>query len=215
DEPLSALDPLIRMRMQDELLALQRMLKKTMIFVSHDLDEALRLGSRVALMEAGRVVQLGTPAEIVTSPATEYVRRFVSHVNPLTILQGEALMQPLARLALDPADGRVVLLDRAGHCRCLLGPEGRPVTLSIRGRAGRLVAYERTLSLEALPEETLVTGGLDTSMRTALAVNHATGRPMLLLDGEGRAKGVISEWDILRAMAQGREDVPVVMDAAS
>jgi glycine betaine/proline transport system ATP-binding protein len=215
DEPLSALDPLIRMRMQDELLALQRMLKKTMIFVSHDLDEALRLGSRVALMEAGRVVQLGTPAQIVTSPATEYVKRFVANVNPLAILQGDALMQPLERLRRDPSDGRVVLLDRVGHCRCTLGPEGRPVALSIRGREGRLLPYDPTLALASLSEGTLITGGLGTSMRTALAVNHATGRPMLLLDDEGRLRGVISEWDILRAMAEARTEAPVVLDAAS
>lgn len=204
DEPLSALDPLIRMRMQDELLALQRVLKKTMIFVSHDLDEALRLGSRIALMEAGRVVQLGTPAEIVTSPATEYVRRFVANVNPLAILRGESLMQPLASLPRDPANARVVLLDRAGHCRCTLSAEGRPAALWIRGRTGRLVPYDETLALETLPEDALITGPLETSMRTALAVNHATGRPMLLLDGDGGLRGVISEWDLLRAMSEDR-----------
>jgi len=202
DEPLSALDPLIRMRMQDEILALQRVLKKTMIFVSHDLDEALRIGSRIALMESGRVVQLGTPAEIITSPATEYVKRFVANVNPLAILRGDALMQPLASLPRDLADARVLLLDRNGHCRCTLSEEGRPAALSIRGRVGRLVPYEETLALETLPEGTLITGGLDTTMRTALAVNHSTGRPMLLLDGEGRLEGGISEWDILRAMAE-------------
>ncbi|EAU61841.1 glycine betaine transport ATP-binding protein opuAA [Stigmatella aurantiaca DW4/3-1] len=205
DEPLSALDPLIRMRMQDELLALQRVLQKTMIFVSHDLDEALRLGSRIALMEAGRVVQLGTPAEIVTSPATEYVKRFVANVNPLAILRGGSLMQPLESLPRDPADARVLLLDRTGHCRCTLSAEGRPGVLSIGGKAGRLVAYDETLVLEALPEDVLITGPLETSMRTALTVNHSTGRPMLLLDGDGRLRGVISEWDILRAMVGARE----------
>jgi glycine betaine/proline transport system ATP-binding protein len=204
DEPLSALDPLIRLRMQDELLALQRVLKKTMIFVSHDLDEALRLGSRIALMEGGRVVQLGTPAEIVTSPATEYVKRFVANVNPLAILRGESLMQPLASLPRDPTDARTLLLDRAGHCRCTLSAEGRPTRLSIRGQEGRLVAYDETLALETLPADVLVTGPPETSMRAALAVNHATGRPLLLLDGEGKLRGVISEWELLRAMTEDR-----------
>ncbi|ATB33334.1 quaternary amine ABC transporter ATP-binding protein [Melittangium boletus] len=208
DEPLSALDPLIRMRMQDELLALQRMLKKTMIFVSHDLDEALRLGSRIALMEAGRVVQLGTPEQIVTSPATEYVKRFVANVNPLSILRGDSLMQPLSSLPRDPADARVLLLDRAGSCRCTLSAEGRPAALSIRGHAARLVPYDETLALKALSEDVLISGPLETSMRTALAVNHATGRPMLLLDGDGRLRGVISEWDLLRAMAEDRAGKP-------
>lgn len=214
DEPFSALDPLIRMRMQDEVLALQRLLKKTMIFVSHDLDEALRIGSRIALMEGGRVVQLGTPTEIVTRPATEYVKRFVANVNPLSILRGESLMRPLASLPRDPGDGRVVLLDRAGHCRCTLSAEERPAGVAIEGREARLVAYDEALALDSVKEGAIVTGGLDTPMRAALAVNHATERPMLLLDGEGRAVGVISEWDIVRAMSSDREERRAELGAA-
>ncbi|MGL4406456.1 MAG: choline ABC transporter ATP-binding protein, partial [Notoacmeibacter sp.] len=84
DEPFSALDPLIRTRLQDELLHLQATLKKTILFVSHDLDEAIKIGGRIAIMEGGRIVQFGTPAEIVFSPANDYVARFVAHINPLT-----------------------------------------------------------------------------------------------------------------------------------
>lgn len=86
DEPFSALDPLIRARLQDELLALQSRLKRTMIFVSHDLDEAFRMGNRIALMEGGRLVQAGTAAEIVANPATPGVAEFVAHMNPLDVL---------------------------------------------------------------------------------------------------------------------------------
>lgn len=204
DEPLSALDPLIRLRMQDEILALQRALKKTMIFVSHDLDEALRLGSRIALMESGRLVQLGTPAEIITSPATEYVKRFVANINPLTILRGASLMRPLASLPRDPADAQVVLLDRAGHYRCTLSAEGRLAALSIQGKEGHFVAYDEALKLDNVSEGEIITGRLDTTMRTALTVNHATGRPMVLVDANGRLEGVISERDILRVMAGDR-----------
>ncbi|WP_437308380.1 quaternary amine ABC transporter ATP-binding protein [Sorangium sp. So ce388] len=205
DEPLSALDPLIRMRMQDEILALQRVLKKTMIFVSHDLDEALRLGSRILLMEGGRVVQLGTPAQIVTTPATEYVKKFVAHVNPLAILRGEALMRPVASLPRDPGDPRVVLLDRAGRYRGVLGAEGRLSTLVFQGKeGGRFIPYDDTLALDRIAEDAIITGKLDTTMRTALTVNHATGRPMLMVDADGRLEGVICEWDILRAMAEER-----------
>src|SRR5207247_9831096 len=78
DEPFSALDPLIREHLQDELLELQRSLQKTIVFVSHDLDEALKIGSRIAIMEAGRIVQSGPPEEIVTRPASDYVRQFVA-----------------------------------------------------------------------------------------------------------------------------------------
>ena len=78
DEPFSALDPLIRTKLQDELLQLQRTLKKTIIFVSHDLDEALKIGSRIAIMEGGRIVQTGAPEDIVLNPANDYVRDFVA-----------------------------------------------------------------------------------------------------------------------------------------
>ncbi|MEX3011927.1 choline ABC transporter ATP-binding protein [Hoeflea sp. TYP-13] len=86
DEPFSALDPLIRTRLQDELLQLQEQLHKTIIFVSHDLDEAFRIGNRIAIMEGGRIVQCGTPQEIVQNPANEYVADFVANMNPLSML---------------------------------------------------------------------------------------------------------------------------------
>ena len=97
DEPFSALDPLIRTRLQDELLELQQTLKRTIIFVSHDLDEAFKIGNRIAIMEGGRIVQCGTPQEIFTAPATDYVADFVAHMNPLGVL--------CARDVMDPAEG--------------------------------------------------------------------------------------------------------------
>lgn len=96
DEPFSALDPLIREHLQDELLALQQRLGKTILFVSHDLDEALKLGDQVTLMEGGRIVQTGVPSSIVFEPATDYVRRFVAGINPLSILTAGTVMTPLA-----------------------------------------------------------------------------------------------------------------------
>ncbi|MDE9450869.1 choline ABC transporter ATP-binding protein [Aliiroseovarius sp. Z3] len=92
DEPFSALDPLIRTRLQDELLELQQSLKRTIIFVSHDLDEAFKLGDRIAIMEGGRIVQCGTPRDIFTSPADDYVADFVAHMNPLGVLTARDVM---------------------------------------------------------------------------------------------------------------------------
>ncbi len=104
DEPFSALDPLIRTRLQDELLQLQSQLKKTIIFVSHDLDEAFRIGNRIAIMEGGRIVQCGTPQEIVKNPANRYVADFVANMNPLGLLIAADIMtsgKPEAPLASD------------------------------------------------------------------------------------------------------------------
>ncbi|MFA7433801.1 MAG: choline ABC transporter ATP-binding protein [Gemmobacter sp.] len=94
DEPFSALDPLIRARLQDELLDLQAKLKRTIVFVSHDLDEAFKLGNRIALLEGGRLVQTGTAREIIAAPASDYVADFVAHMNPLGVLTARDAMQP-------------------------------------------------------------------------------------------------------------------------
>jgi glycine betaine/proline transport system ATP-binding protein len=101
DEPFSALDPLIRTRLQDELLEFQRRLKKTILFVSHDLDEAFRIGNRIAIMEGGRIIQCGTPQEIVRNPANQYVADFVQHLNPITMLTARDVMQQ----GINRADG--------------------------------------------------------------------------------------------------------------
>ncbi len=92
DEPFSALDPLIRTRLQDELLELQKQRGRTIIFVSHDLDEAFKIGNRIAIMEGGRIVQCGTPRDIFTNPANEYVADFVAHMNPLGVLTARDVM---------------------------------------------------------------------------------------------------------------------------
>jgi glycine betaine/proline transport system ATP-binding protein len=86
DEAFSALDPLIRTEMQDELLNLQEKQKRTVVFISHDLDEALRIGDRIAIMEGGRVVQVGTPEEILQNPADDYVRAFFRGVDPTNVI---------------------------------------------------------------------------------------------------------------------------------
>jgi glycine betaine/proline transport system ATP-binding protein len=93
DEPFSALDPLIRSKLQDELLDLQRKLKRTIIFVSHDLDEAFKIGNRIALMEGGRIVQCGTAREIIANPVSDYVADFVAHMNPLGVLTARDVME--------------------------------------------------------------------------------------------------------------------------
>ena len=107
DEPFSALDPLIRTRLQDELLELQANLKRTIVFVSHDLDEAFKIGGRIAIMEGGRIVQCGTPQEIIRKPANDYVADFVAHMNPLGVLCAEDVMSEGAA----PAGARAIEYD--------------------------------------------------------------------------------------------------------
>ena len=95
DEPFSALDPLIRRQLQDEFIKLSAVMKKTTMFITHDLDEAVRIGDRIAIMRDGRVVQIGTAEQIVMEPADEYVSDFVAGISRLTIVRAHAVMQPI------------------------------------------------------------------------------------------------------------------------
>lgn len=115
DEPFSALDPLIRTRLQDELLELQARLGRTILFVSHDLDEAFKIGGRIAIMEGGRIVQCGTPQDIYTQPANAYVADFVAHMNPLGVLTARDVMAPLTAAATGAIDAGEKLAALMAH----------------------------------------------------------------------------------------------------
>ena len=93
DEPFSALDPLIRRQLQSEFIKLSKQMKKTTVFITHDLDEAVRVGHRIAIMRDGKVIQIGTPEEIVVSPADEYVENFVKGISRLKVVQAKSIMQ--------------------------------------------------------------------------------------------------------------------------
>ncbi|APX16075.1 glycine/betaine ABC transporter [Phaeobacter inhibens] len=114
DEPFSALDPLIRRQLQDQFMALSAELGKTTVFITHDLDEAIRIGTRIAIMKDGRIVQIGTPEEIVTEPADDYVRDFVEGISKLKLVFAHSIMVPLAEYqAKDWED--LVVSPRAAH----------------------------------------------------------------------------------------------------
>ena len=103
DEPFSALDPLIRRDMQDEVIRLRREVNKTMVFITHDLSEALRLGDRIAIMRDGRFVQVGTPEEVVGAPADDYVRNFVRDVPRSHVVAVSSVMNPPTIRSRTPA----------------------------------------------------------------------------------------------------------------
>ncbi len=202
DEPFSALDPLIREHLQDELMELQRTLKKTIVFVSHDLDEALKIGTRIAIMESGKIVQFGVPEDIVTKPVNEYVRLFVASMNPLTVLKGGMLMRSVGELQRDGPD---IVLDRAGRCRCRLDNQGRPLELTVGGIAGQFVNYATDLDLAKLPPTAMVTGGERVPMRAAVVVRQVTRRPLVLLGDDGQLLGVVGEHELYRGMLRQTE----------
>jgi glycine betaine/proline transport system ATP-binding protein len=204
DEPFSALDPLIREHLQDELMELQRSLKKTIIFVSHDLDEALKIGSRIAIMEAGRVVQFGVPEEIILNPVNDYVRQFVASMNPLTVLKGGTLMRPVSDLGREPGSS-LIQLDRAGKCRCRLDAQGKPIDLIVNGKPGQFLPYATDLALDRLGDNVVICGSPVTPMRAAVMVRQQTKRPLVLLGDSGELIGVVGEHELYRGMLRQTE----------
>jgi glycine betaine/proline transport system ATP-binding protein len=152
DEPFSALDPLIRREMQDELIRLQKTLSKTVVFVTHDFDEAARIGDRIALLRRGRLVQCGTAAELVLNPADDYVRAFTANAERSRILSAERFMErgaaPDHELEL-PASTTLFEVSRAFGA-------GRS-TIAFSNAEGEVVGFMRRHSLgEALATATMI-----------------------------------------------------------
>src|SRR3984885_11077299 len=203
DEPFSALDPLIRDKLQDELLLLQKDLKKTIIFVSHDLDEALKIGNRIAILEGGRIVQCGTAEDILLRPADAYVAEFVKHMNPLNVLRDGSLMTPAASLRRNDNE---VMLGRDGRVRVQLDTEGKPIGVTLDGNAGAMAVADRvTGEVAARAEDVdIVVAPTDLRMRSAIALRSLSGNPIVLVDDLGRMAGLCGDDEIYRALLQQR-----------
>jgi len=196
DEPFSALDPLIRDKLQDELLALQARVKKTILFVSHDLDEALRLGDRISIMRHGRIVQTGTAQDIVLRPADDYVAEFVRRMNPLKVLSGEMVMR--ARGQMERADDGL-FLDAARRYRLRLDAGGAPAALSLDGAAHPLCAVDDDGEC-AEDERSVVVAPASITLQGLIHLRRRTGHPVLLADG-GQVLGVAGDAEIIAALA--------------
>ena len=196
DEPFSALDPLIRDKLQDELLALQERVKKTILFVSHDLDEALRLGDRISIMHHGRIVQTGRAQDIVLHPADDYVAEFVRHMNPLTVLTGAMIMRPCAQMSR--VDG-ALFLDDARHYQLKLDPRDAPVELRLDGQAHPLrVVVDDAACAE--DERAVIVAPASLSLQALIHLRRRTGHPVLLAEG-GKVLGVCGEAEIIGALS--------------
>jgi glycine betaine/proline transport system ATP-binding protein len=203
DEPFSALDPLIRGKLQDELLTLQAQVKKTILFVSHDLDEALRLGDHISILQNGRIIQTGTAEDIVLAPADEYVAEFVRHMNPLTVLTGGMIMQHRATMA---GDGGNVWLDSGRRYRLSLNSSDEVLGLQLDGVAHAFCHIRDDADL-AHPEPGLAVAPASLSLQSIIHLRQSTGHPVLLAEG-GKILGVCGEAEIIRALAVGRHTSP-------
>jgi glycine betaine/proline transport system ATP-binding protein len=194
DEPFSALDPLIRAQLQDELISLQNKLNKTILFVSHDLDEALKIGNNIAIMESGKLIQHGKPEEIVLKPKTEYVKDFVAHTNPLNVLKGRSLMQPLADLEQQDQSWKVCTAKDVW----IEEVEG---ALSIKGENDLSLHRWQPSDVDTLDIEpsTLVLASPDIGMRDAIKLKQQSDYPILLVEGQ-QLVGILDDSEFYSAL---------------
>jgi glycine betaine/proline transport system ATP-binding protein len=196
DEPFSALDPLIRDKLQDELLDLQRKLKKTIVFVSHDLDEALKLGNSIAILESGRIVQKGTAEDILLRPADAYVAEFVKHMNPLNVLRGNSVMTPASALR---REGGAIVIDTGG-IRVHTDAEDRPIRVTLNGREGRIATTNADTGAVSGDGYDMIVAPVDLTLRAAIALKQQTDHPILLVDQLGRLAGLCGNEEIYRGL---------------
>jgi len=200
DEPFSALDPLIRTKLQDELLDLQDKLKKTILFVSHDLEEALKIGNTISIMEGGWIVQTGAPEEIVLAPANDYVRDFISNVNPLSVLTAWNIMRDARDL--EEAGENWLWLDRRRTTRFKFDENMLVVDAERNGVPAIWVSCE---NMEDLPADkpTVFWASAGTSLKTVMAAMHRSATaPVALFDEQSRFVGAIGVRDVLKAVVR-------------
>jgi glycine betaine/proline transport system ATP-binding protein len=216
DEPFSALDPLMRRQMQEELIDLQSRLRKTVVFITHDLDEALKLGDRVAIMKDGRIVQLGTPADLNQRPADEYVSSFVEGHDRSEMLAARDVM-------IEPSDVvhgghsptvALRLMERTGRSRSLvIGPdhrlEGAVTADELSVAASRGLKEVRELDLDRVP-----TASPDDRVRALIPVAAYQEYPIAVVE-DGRLLGLVGRAAILRGLTGSDGEDEAAPDEAS
>ncbi len=206
DEAFSALDPLIRSEMQNELLRLQKEESRTIVFISHDIEEAIKIGGRIGIMKDGRLIQVGTPAELIQSPADDFVRDFFRHVDVSRFLKAANMLTRVdeARLACDIGSPATRLLDRlidAGlECAYVCDEAGRyqgcvtQASLHLAGHGAARDAF--------LPDAATVTLETDLHQLTDMALRQHHDVPVL--DAAGGLAGIVSCRTILKHVMQRR-----------
>lgn len=210
DEAFSALDPLIRREMQDELLDLQDTNKQTIIFISHDLNEALRIGDRIALMKDGEIMQIGTGEEILTNPANDFVREFVEDVDRSKVLTAQNIMiKPLTTVL--EIDGPQVALTRMHReeVSMLMATNRRRQLLGSLTADAAIEARKKGLPLSEVIDKDAVTVSKDTVITDIMPLIYDSSAPIAVTDDNDRLLGVIIRGRVIEALANVQDETVV------
>ncbi len=210
DEPFSALDPLIKVNMQQELISIEKKLHRTVLFITHDLDEALKLGHRIAIMEGGRVVQVGTPEEIIVNPKTEYVADFVEHADPTGVITAGTVAVPLSspKLTLQH-NGDVSYYAHQGVPNAQFGVdrEGQFGGVRLDGQPLQTKRLEEVLD-ETPPntrgQEVALVCPHDATLRHILQGRNHSSLPTIVLADNGEVLGLVSERELIQGILDKR-----------
>ncbi|MEN4319760.1 glycine betaine/L-proline ABC transporter ATP-binding protein [Streptococcus pyogenes] len=202
DEAFSALDPLIRREMQDELLDLQDSMKQTIIFISHDLNEALRIGDRIALMKDGQIMQIGTGEEILTNPANDFVREFVEDVDRSKVLTAQNIMiKPLTTTI--ELDGPQVALNRMHNeeVSMLMATNRRRQLVGSLTADAAIEARKKGLPLSEVIDRDVRTVSKDTVITDIMPLIYDSSAPIAVTDDDNRLLGVVIRGRVIEALA--------------
>lgn len=208
DEAFSALDPLNRKEMQDELLRIQAELNKTIVFISHDLNEALKLGNHIMIMRNAKLVQVGTPEEILTSPADDYVEKFIEDVDRSRILTAENVMINPAMVNIEKAGPRTALREmRENHTSSifLVDSKYRFKGIASAQDVSQCLKEGKT-DLYDVIQTNVPTTTLDTVLTDLLADISTTTIPFAVLDDQQRLRGIIIRGAVLAALSGNEVD---------
>ena len=204
DEPFSGLDPLIRREMQDELISLQREIHKTIVFITHDLNEALKLGDRIAIMRDGEIVQNGAPEEIVTLPADDYVTSFVQDVSRAKVIQAKAIMQDPEVLVNDwqgPRAALHILRTNDAHSALVIDRARSVKGMITENHAGRL-ARQKAETLRGIELDDVMTAGPDDYIEDLIPMAAQTEHPIAIVNEDGRLIGEVHRGALLTGMSE-------------
>ena len=201
DEPFSALDPLVRRDMQFELLSIQRKLEKTVIFITHDIDEAFKLGDTVAIMRDGRLVQVGTPEEMSTNPANDYVRRFIDSADKSKVFTAKNVMIIPTTIVkrTDTIDYALNEMKKSGLSSVyVLNDKLHLVGIATLAQAVR--AKREKLTLDQVMEHNIITTSADTLLADIMPIAADTPYPIAVVDEKQRLVGIITKAALLTSL---------------